>query len=540
MFFEGDINFALDPMDPGSTLLRILQDAYSRGVDIRILANINLYLPTNAVSMCHDISKFCSDCCVPETHHGHWSGALHAKTWIIQRAGEVIAMVGGTDVQDGRYDTPEHNFDEVRKRSPQDMQPFWGWHDMMNYIQGPAAVDFARQFYLQWHDPAKDLPTYGRKPFTWIDPVVPVNPGTLDIQFLRTLSCYGATQGQYYQNYAPMGEISAMNAFMKMIRLAKKYIYLADQFAFFDEALEEVTKVMDTIDALVILTDDAISFKIVTSMYNITTAQDMRYYYQRRALQKLTAKPSWAAKVHIYTLMKMGASNDPENLKTENIIYVHSKNFIVDDKYMITGSMGLERTGFTNDIELAIGIYDTKGEWVKQVRKQLWAEHLMINVTDPLLEDPLVAVKEWDRQATAKNRRVRSYYPREVELTSGMKFLYEIYEPEGRCNQQPEQSDYHLDPTKDNSGFWMSISMLIAMVLYLCWHFCCQKSYSFLPTDTPAHRGVITVKRWGAETFRRFEKARSESASSLDRLRSVSLSSVGEDRADSFTPLGDK
>ncbi len=144
------------------------------------------------------------------------------------------------DGQDGRWDTSKHDDNAFRKSLPIDFQPFWGWHDNMYLVEGPAVHDIARQFYLQWNDPASIPLTYKKIKYEWRDLDVAINGGTLDIQFLRTLGCRGATEGHYYQNNAPLGELTGMDAFMKMIRLAQNYIYLADQFVFFDEALEEV------------------------------------------------------------------------------------------------------------------------------------------------------------------------------------------------------------------------------------------------------------------------------------------------------------
>ncbi len=65
---------------------------------------------------------------------------------------------------------------------------------------------------------------------------------------------------------------------------------------------------------------------------------------------------------------------------------------MVDDKYIITGSMGMELTGFYNDIEIAIGIHDPDGDFVGNLRRTLWSEHLMTDVSDPTIQDPLGSV----------------------------------------------------------------------------------------------------------------------------------------------------
>lgn len=69
------------------------------------------------------------------------------------------------------------------------------------------------------------------------------------------------------------------------------------------------------------------------------------------------------------------------------MLYVHSKNYLADDAYMITGSAGVERAGFTNDIEQNVGIFDPTAppgprNWVGQFRRNIWAEHLMLDSPD--------------------------------------------------------------------------------------------------------------------------------------------------------------
>jgi hypothetical protein len=103
---------------------------------------------------------------------------------------------------------------------------------------------------------------------------------------------------------------------------------------------------------------------------------------------------------------------------------------------MLVGSHGLERTGFTNDIELSVGVTDGSAgpdSYVGRLRRQLWAEFLQLSPDDPLLIDPIGAVAEFDRQAALGDRRVRRYWPHEVPDTWAMDQVYAIYEPEGRC-----------------------------------------------------------------------------------------------------------
>ena len=93
--------------------------------------------------------------------------------------------------------------------------------------------------------------------------------------------------------------------------------------------------------------------------------------------------------------------------------------------------------GFSNDIEISIGVSDgTRGpnSIVGTLRRSVWAEFLMVERDDSILVDPIEGVKEWERQAALGDKRVRKYYPHDVKDTMIMDELYDLYEPEGRCD----------------------------------------------------------------------------------------------------------
>lgn len=200
---------------------------------------------------------------------------------------------------------------------------------------------------------------------------------------------------------------------------------------------------------MVILTDDAHSWEAeLCCGIKIDVAVNARYYYQYHAMQQLRADASQAAKLHVFQLMRDGA-RDPLAPVPATIIYNHAKIYMADDAFMIAGSTGIERTGFTNDIELSIGIFDPAfpnggpDSFIGRLRRTLWAEHLRLSVDDPVLRDPLRAVGEWDRQAAltgGASARVRPYWPHDLTWDVTMAAVYSVYEPDGRCAGQQTSS----------------------------------------------------------------------------------------------------
>ena len=113
---------------------------------------------------------------------------------------------------------------------------------------------------------------------------------------------------------------------------------------------------------------------------------------------------------------------------------------MADDAFLLGGSHGIERTGFTNDVEVSIAVTDvTTGpdSFAGWARRRVWAEMLELNMNDPLLVDPIAGLQELRRQADQGTKRIRHYYPIDLgrNLSWAEEKAYSIYEPEGRCNK---------------------------------------------------------------------------------------------------------
>jgi len=198
-------------------------------------------------------------------------------------------------------------------------------------------------------------------------------------------------------------------------------------------ALQMVADALPNVEAVIILTDDGDDDLIVIDSWTIDELANFRNYYQNRALSLLTANATLASKVHVYQLV---ARNQTYNEDTN--VYVHSKLYMADDEYVIIGSHCMERVGFTNDIELSFGVYDSVGQsgpysWVGTLRRNLWAEHLDLDINDTRLIDPIEALSYWESQAALGTALVRNYWPDVVEYEDYMGVILDIYEYNGLC-----------------------------------------------------------------------------------------------------------
>jgi len=444
--FEVNGAVMLDPLapDPTATMLtKVLVAAIRRNVTVRIIVNQNIYIQTG-LAFCQPINAVCSGktCCVADARQSRIpaapGGSVHAKTWSFIFPTEVVSYVGSMDITGDRWDTARHDDEPAREREPDDINHFHGWFGNMFRLRGGAAVDVARHFWQEWNDPAP-LPFPSREfyhldKYPWAVPS-PGKPGNLTVQTVRTIGCQAATADDLYQNFAPQGEYSFLSAFTKMAQNAKKYIYLEDQFAFYDEAMAIIAAALPHVEAVVIVTDNATAFSISVLGVDVTVASDMRYYRQDVALAPLMQNETLRHKVHIYELAREGYPVTG-NL-SETWLYTHAKNYIADDQFMLIGSHGLEKTGFTNDIEVSVGVSDlTSGPHsaVGQFRRRIFAEHLRLAPDDPVLGDPMAAIAEFDRQADTGTARVRHYYPEKRGDNWAEDRVYNLYEPDGRCH----------------------------------------------------------------------------------------------------------
>jgi phosphatidylserine/phosphatidylglycerophosphate/cardiolipin synthase-like enzyme len=87
----------------------------------------------------------------------------------------------------------------------------------------------------------------------------------------------------------------------------------------------------------------------------------------------------------------------------KGLFYIHSKTWIFDDQYLVTGSANCNRRGYSHDSELDFGVVDTTGDSVKNLRVRLWKKRLNTEgckkppLSDAELNDFLGAAKYWEK-----------------------------------------------------------------------------------------------------------------------------------------------
>jgi phosphatidylserine/phosphatidylglycerophosphate/cardiolipin synthase-like enzyme len=256
-------------------------------------------------------------------------------------------------------------------------------------------------------------------------PGVPPPPpaGPHAVQLLRT---YGVKRPPF--PFAPAGERSIARAYAKAFARARSLIYIEDQYLWSTEVAATLA------DALKRNPD----LKVIAVVPRYPDSDG-----------PLAGPPSRIGQLRAIGLLRRVAPDRVGVFDLENSastpIYVHAKICIIDDTWVTCGSANFNRRSWTTDSELICAVVDTTvgtrdsagtetghdapRPLARDLRLQLWAEHLGLNENDPQLLDPAVGLELWnttadavdhwhetDRRARRPTAHVRHHTPEPVPL----------------------------------------------------------------------------------------------------------------------------
>jgi phosphatidylserine/phosphatidylglycerophosphate/cardiolipin synthase-like enzyme len=259
-------------------------------------------------------------------------GPLHCHHEKVLLIDDRVAFVGGMDLTldaGDPYDTPQH---VARGRV--------GWHDAAVRLRGPAVVDVAEHFRLRW-EATKDEPL--------APPDVPEEAGDVEVQVVRSVR-----DGIFEK--LPRGDYSLLESYTAALRSAEKLVYLENQFLWSPEIVG-----------------------ILADKLRDPPSDDFRI------LLLLPAEANDGADVSCGQVAALIEADDgnarflactlyARALALSDLIYVHSKIGIVDDRWLTIGSANLNTHSLFNDTELNVVTLDPR--LARETRLRLWSEHL--------------------------------------------------------------------------------------------------------------------------------------------------------------------
>ena len=333
----------------------------------------------------------------------------------------LVAFIGGLDITDGRYDTPEfplfstlntlHAGDFYQNCTPgatMTTGPREPWHDIHAKVEGPAAKDICQNFMDRWVNQnstqAECLVSLEGIDLNASGPFDENAGGPWVLQLFRSITSDSANfdptrEGHLHKKYGCLVDNSIERAYISLIRNAESYIYIENQY-FLGSAYAWL-KDRDTLSQHIIpmeITQKIISkikfgesFKvyICIPMYpegdpTSTASQEILYWqscmkeamYQSiaQAIKKSGSKGHPQDYLNFFCLGKRESPEQvPEDLDNpeddtpaakvrkslRHPVYVHSKLMVVDDDYIVVGSANINQRslGGNRDSEICIGGY---------------------------------------------------------------------------------------------------------------------------------------------------------------------------------------
>ncbi len=362
----------------------------------------------------------------------------HQKFVVVDRE---IAYVGGLDLCNGRYDTPDHPLVDNNHLKPlfpgKDYynplilthsgldRPFVDlldrdtccrlpWHDVHARVDGDCAKAVAQNFLERWN-------VSGGASLSFVPEHLSSSPRSMDgglpvkAQILRSLSEWSG---------GPVGvvESSILEAHLKLIDASEHFIYIENQF--FISSL--AGSVQNQISAALVKRiarayKEGSEFRVVVLMplhsegyFNAATTR-MIYIWTYKTIMEMMASMEKLCPgircddfVGFYCPLNHAELHGVPFL---NMIYVHSKLMIVDDRHCIVGSANINDRSLLGDRDSEIAVYMEScddqvtrlkdgreyrcSKLISSWRSRLWQEHL--GVADA--SDPFFTASLWKKHS---------------------------------------------------------------------------------------------------------------------------------------------
>jgi phospholipase D1/2 len=418
-----------EPLNDDDRFDNMIKAAAERGVQVRILL-WRENSPTFAVQNFSEEAKEMFEDLHPNiivmrhTHPCPWTcvWAHHQKALFFDQN---IVIVGGLDVCLGRYDTPEHRLFDTDAQTwpgkdyyqpmigrPEDLDNFltqdsvdrkhyhrMPWHDVDVQVNGLAARDLSRNFIQRWNH-HKDV----QYPYHNIEHLKLKNKlhypadherGTCMVQAVRSMDKWSG---------GSRNEQSIYGAYVRAIRDAEHYIYIENQYMSSNLAGAGVeNKVAQYIlDKLREKIRAKAKFRVIFLIPHPEETGDVAMIILKWQFKTISRGGS--------SLLEQLKEDFPDVDLSEYVsffclrtyefigdrpvtemVFVHSKIMIVDDRTAIVSSANLNDRSFLGyrDSELGVVIHDEhminipmNGQQtavckaVHELRMQLWCEHL--------------------------------------------------------------------------------------------------------------------------------------------------------------------
>lgn len=321
----------------------------------------------------------------------------HQKIAVID---DKLAICGGIDMTDRRWDTREHLEEDERRKRPGG-SAYGPWHDMTMMLEGPVAGAIDELARDRWrragHEPLE--PPEPAEASAWPDGLE-AHFENVEIGIARTRAEFEADPG--------VKEIEEL--FVRQIGRARRFIYAESQY-FASRAIAEA--ICARLSA-----DDPPEIVIVNPETADGWVESTVMDPARDRLVKAVREHDKHGRFHIYV-----------PYSGETPIYVHAKLLIVDDEILRIGSANFNNRSMGLDSECDAFIDCTRpansgcSEGIRALRHSLLAEHCGLDKDEVagLIDKAGSMAGMIAALGTGRRRHLRAYEPKKLtELEAEM------------------------------------------------------------------------------------------------------------------------
>ncbi|MFP4068922.1 MAG: VTT domain-containing protein [Verrucomicrobiota bacterium] len=285
-------------------------------------------------------------------------GASHHQKVVV--VDEALAFFGGFDLSAWRWDAPEHEPDDPRRKNPKN-EPYQPYHDIQVLVEGPMVDDLAELCAMRWKRATGDeLPRMPEKPGDgsggrW--------PEGMQVDLENETAALALTFSRY-KEYEPSRHIERLH--LELIEEAEDYIYIENQYLSSHtivEALAQRLKEADGPEIILILTRDTGGWIEEGTMGVL----------RDRLLEILKEADRHDRFGAYYPFVE-----DEDGHSSQ--VYVHAKLMIVDDRVIEVGSANLSNRSMKVDSELdLVVVKDAPAGCVTSLLERLLAMHFQVS-----------------------------------------------------------------------------------------------------------------------------------------------------------------
>lgn len=287
---------------------------------------------------------FCLDDTIPL-----W-GSHHQKVIVVD---DEIAFTGGMDLARQRWDERDHKINEPERVD--ENGPYGPYHDVQILLQGPITEHLSELVRWRWENAAGYAAVPYVKPRTK-NPLWPVDK----IDFAKMEAAIART---HPHTAAHDGVQEVHQMYLDLISKAEHFIYIENQYLSTLDIAHALNKQLRLKKTLKVL--------IVSSFNPQGIFESEALWAGRIDFKKILEKDIEPDRVRIVC---SGIENADKPLYKR----IHSKIFIVDDKYLSVGSANISNRSMALDTEcdlILAGDTDQSRRHISRVRNDLLGEH---------------------------------------------------------------------------------------------------------------------------------------------------------------------